>query len=226
MLRDQDGGTVAGEGHPLDDQHRALGGHTERLGIRRAGQGRTDGLRGPTEGDRQQLLERCPLDRCLRQFGAEVLPAPHRDPGERTTIGKIHAPDFQRPGPQHGLHVWGRVDELEVGHSTLRRAARPGELSFDRVEGVQGLTNRVGGHEPAETLPGVDEALAAKDLQRLSNGHSTSVVRRAEGRLRRKNFAWSEFASSESGSDLFGDLLIANRPHLYYGCITLNRNRE
>ena len=119
VLGDQDGSAITSEGHPFDHQHRALRRHAEELGVGNTGQRGTDRLTSSAQRDRQQLLERCSFDCCLRQFGAEVFPAPDGDTGERATVGKVHSADFQHPGPQHWRDVGRRVDELEVEHPTL-----------------------------------------------------------------------------------------------------------
>ncbi len=219
VLGYQHGVPVASEGDPLHHEHRALWGDPEEASIIRTGEGRTDGLRRSTEIDRKKLLKARPLDIHLGQLGTKVLTTPHRHPGEGSAVGQTHSPNLEDTAPQNRPHVRRRIDELEVDHTALGRATRACQLGLDRVEGVQGLTYRIRGHEPTETLAGIDQALGTQQLERLADGHPTGVVGRAEGRLRGKNFAWPELTVRDASSNFFGDLLIANRPHLYYGCI-------
>ena len=71
-------------------------------------------------------------------------------------------------------------DEAEVEHPPLGAHALGGELALDRAEPAERLAHRVGGHEPAEALAGVDQALVAQHLEGPAHGDPAGAESRRQ----------------------------------------------
>ena len=80
-------------------------------------------------------------------------------------------------GAEHLARPRRRGDEAEVEDPPLGRA-RPSSASWrlDGAEPAERLAQRVGGHEPAEALAGVDQALVAQHLERLADRDPAAAV--------------------------------------------------
>ena len=85
------GRPVAVRRDALATQHRRPDRHLEQRGVARVDHGRADRLHRAAERLVEQLVERRPLDVGPGQVGAEVLGAPHRDPGEGLAVGQVEA---------------------------------------------------------------------------------------------------------------------------------------
>src|SRR4029450_12899001 len=92
------------------------------------------------------------------------------------------------------------------------------ELVLDRAESPQRLADRIGGHEPAETLAGGDQDPLARPVERLSHGDPGHRVRTRELALARQQPARPQLAGLDPSAQLVGDRAVTELAHLSYPC--------
>ena len=105
----------------------------------------------------------------------------------------------------------------------MRRSERTpsaDQLALDGAQAPERLAHRIGGDEPAEALPRVDQALLAEHLEGPADRHPTGAVGR---RTARPRWVAADPAPSspavDPDADLVGDLLVAGLAHLSYTCL-------
>ncbi len=172
-----------------------------------------------------QFKEAGPFYRRFRQGGGQILTTPDRDPSERLTIGQVQPPHLEHPLPQDFCDSLWSVNKGEVEDAPLRGPTRSRQLGFDCDQSGQGLGHGLGRNQPAKALTRIDEALRAQDFERLADGHSTSIMLRAECCLTGQHMTRRVLARPNSMTEIIGDLVIANPFHLYYsGIISWQEN--
>src|SRR5436190_7346249 len=212
--------SVGVRGGAFAPQHGRSDGHLEERGIARVGQRRADRLHRATEGLLDELVEAHALHVGPRQVLAELLGTPHRDPSERLTVGEVEPPHLEhRVDTEQLAHARRRGHEPEVEDASLRLHTGLRQLRLDRAEPPQGLAQRIDGGEPAEALAGIDQALVAQQLQRLSDRDATGLVRCGQLCLGRQGAAGRELTRLHSPSELVGDRPVADLAHLSYTCM-------
>ncbi|MEZ5178352.1 MAG: cellulase family glycosylhydrolase [Acidimicrobiales bacterium] len=194
--------------------------HAEQLGVERAGGVGPDGLGGPAEAHRQEVVEGLLLHLAEAELAAETLGAPHRDAGEGLAVGQVdpaHGEDLV--DAQDGPHLGRRGHEGEVGDAPFRAQALGLQLGLDGGQPGEGLADGGLGHEPAEPLPRVDEALGAELLERLADRHPGGAVRCRQLGLGREQAAGGVLARPQAPSQVDGDLLVPDGAHLSHSCM-------
>ena len=156
-------------------------GHPEQLGVVGASPRRRRCVcTAPPSSTSEQLVERRALDVGPGELGAELLGAPHRDEGERLAVGQVQPPDLAAPCRAPSTSAHARRGGARSAKSRMRRSrvARPRPASWPSMvpRRPRRLAQRVGGHEPAETLAGVDEALVAQHLERPADRDPAGLV--------------------------------------------------
>ena len=109
----------------LAAQHRRPDRHLEQRGVARVDHGRADRLHRAAERLVDQLVERRPLDVGARQVGAEVLGAPHRDPGERLAVGQVEAAHLEHRRRRRAPCAPAAAPARSRSRGCAARSARP-----------------------------------------------------------------------------------------------------
>ncbi len=92
----------------------------------------------------------------------EIGSTPHGDHRERLAIGQIetlHPQDLI--GTEYCFHSSRRPFESEFEHSSLGANPSFGQLGFDGGQSSETLLQRLGGHEPSESLASIDQSFVA-----------------------------------------------------------------
>ncbi|MEY2996476.1 MAG: aconitase, partial [Actinomycetota bacterium] len=219
VLGVQNGPTVGVSGGPNTSQDRRSDRYAEKFGIGRRRRIGPDGLRGPFERNVEKFVERGAFDVGSRQVLPEIGSTPHGDDGERFAVGQIETLHAQYLlGTENRLHASRRAFETELEHSPLGTNPSIGQLGFDGRQSSEGLLQRLGGHEPAETLAGVEESLVAQRLEGSANRDATHVEFADHLRFRREQPTRRVVAFGDPATDLLGDGSVPDLPHT---CIIL-----
>ena len=174
--------------------------------------------------------ERRSLDVVPTESRSQRLGAPHGHPGERDAVGQVDPPYLQ-----HRLLAQDPRDPIRGGDEPERHDpafgpdAGGGELPLDRRQAGQVLPQRLADHQPAETLPALDQSFGAQRLERPTNGDPTRLVLLRQRRLGRQHATGREFTGRDPTSQFVGDGLVADRPHelvLYLYCPTIVVDRS
>lgn len=144
-------------------QHGRSDRDSEEFGVIGAGRIGTDRLRRTLQRNVEKFVERGPFDVGTGEVLAEVGPAPHGDHGEGFAVGQIEAFDPKHViGSEDRLHALGGPLEREFENTSLGSDTTGRELRFDGGQTTETLLQRLGGHEPAESLTGVEQSVVAQ----------------------------------------------------------------
>jgi len=87
---------------------------------------------------------------------------PHRDSGERLTIGEVDPTHLKHATrPENLRHSRWRVDEGEIDDPSLGHNSRLSKLLLYRVQLANRLVQRFAGHIPAKSLTRSNETVVA-----------------------------------------------------------------
>src|SRR5690606_22305643 len=87
------------------------------------------------------------------------------------------------------------------------------QLGLDGAQAPERLAQRVGGDEPAEALPGVDQPLVAQQLERLADGHPADAVRCRQLALAGQERAGRQLPPVDAAPQLLRDGAVADLTH-------------
>ena len=182
---------------------------------------RADRLRRAAERHRRAARR---TDAARRRHGDKLAPSsagtPHRD----TANGSPSARFSRRTRSTCSTpsrHARARWRSTKPNSRIWRSATTPRSASSRSMvaELREVLTHAVAGDEPAEALPGVDQALVAEQLERAADRDPRRLVRLREVGLARQDAASSELARLDPTLEVCGDLSVADLAHLYYTCL-------
>ena len=140
-------------------------------------QRRADRLHRPAQGLRRAARRRAPAPRPLGTGARRDPRGTTPSPGEGLAVGQVEAAHLEhRRARRAPAGPWRRRDEPEVEDAPLRPHPGRRQLGLDRAEPPERLAQRIDGREPAEALPGVDEALVPQQLQRLADRDPARLV--------------------------------------------------
>src|SRR5690606_26931177 len=109
--------------------------------------------------------------------GAEVLAAPDGDAGERSVVGQVEPDDLEHGASGQELPDPGRrAPKAEADDPALRADPGGAELAVQGGQSGQVLSERLGGDQPTETLPALDQAVGAQCLERPPYGDPAGLV--------------------------------------------------
>ena len=208
-------------GDPLAHQHRRAHRDLQQLGVAGAGGIGADGLGGARRRSTgEQVVERgcctwARLSSAPRSSGHHTVTRAKGSPSARLSRRTSSALSTPSTGP----HARRRADEREVEDPALGPPALGLQLVLDGGQPPQRLAHRLAGHEPAEPLPGVDEALGPQGLQGLADGHPGGAVRSRQLGLGRQQPPRGELAPVHPPPEVVGDVAVADRAHLSHSCM-------